>query len=519
MAIPKSSALLGKRGVIYARFSSHGQNDQSIETQIDVVSSFFAQQGIKLVGVYHDRARSGRFKTEQRYELMRLVNDSYDGKFDIVGVYDYKRWFRNEREDIKYEQTLNDNGVELVSATEALPEHRLAAKLLRAIGRVTNQEESDVLSERVTRGLETNVKNGKMTGGSVTWGYILNDEIKYEIDENIAPYVRFIFESYSNGLTMNKIRESLAAKGVVNSSGVPFAHNQHISKILHNDRYIGIFTYKEKKHYNYIPPIVDETLFYKVQKMLETNKGPSERARNRGDYILSGKAYCGHCNSLMHGISGTGKSGKLYYYYKCSNAKCHKRNENRDAIENLVTIMTVKHMLESDLLNTIADTLVDIYNSREIKEANVLINLEKQQKALENEIKNLVDAIKKGLLSSAITDELNSSEYRLRETKREIEIVKNKRPLPMDRDHVLFWFNRFLVDDPTTNQQRLILDIFVHKVIISDEDLTISYNVSDKSNTSTIEEIQRTVRLAKQNGDSKLRKVFVSVTDGGTDGS
>lgn len=505
---------VGKRGVIYARFSSHSQSDQSIETQIEIVSNFFATQGIKLVGIYQDKARSARFKTEQRYDLMRLMNDAYKGDFDIVGVYDFKRWFRNEREDIKYENLLNENGIELLSATNPLPEHRLAAKLLRSIGRVINQEESDVLSERVSDGLNTNVANGKMIGGSITWGYKMNNQVKYEINEETAEYVRYVFDSYLSGMTMNEIRESLNKKGITNSSGKPFNHNQHISKILHNDRYIGVFTYKGIKHNDYIPAIISDDTFYKVQEKLILNKGPADRARNKGDYLLSGKLYCGCCNRLMHGMSGTSKAKKAYYYYKCPNDKCSMKNKGKDFIENLVVDVSVKYILEYERLDELVDLIVVASNTKELTDDKIIENLENQERILKQEIKNMIDAIKKGLFSDIIMDELNDSQHRLRMISHELGVAKNKRPLPLERDHVLFWFNHFLgkeiIDE---SQKRNILDIFIHKVIMTNDEVTISYNISDKSADKSILEINKTVIFYKD-GSTKSDNVFAAVING-----
>ena len=42
--------------VIYARFSSHAQNEQSIEGQLKICYDFANQKGYKVIGEYIDRA-------------------------------------------------------------------------------------------------------------------------------------------------------------------------------------------------------------------------------------------------------------------------------------------------------------------------------------------------------------------------------------------------------------------------------------------------------------------------------
>ena len=46
-------------GIIYARFSSQSQNEQSIEAQIRICSEFAENKGIKIVNVYADKAKTG----------------------------------------------------------------------------------------------------------------------------------------------------------------------------------------------------------------------------------------------------------------------------------------------------------------------------------------------------------------------------------------------------------------------------------------------------------------------------
>lgn len=72
--------------VIYARFSSHSQNEQSIEGQLKVCYEYAKQNGYNVISEYIDRAISGK-EAENRFEFQRMINDSAKRQFEGVLVY------------------------------------------------------------------------------------------------------------------------------------------------------------------------------------------------------------------------------------------------------------------------------------------------------------------------------------------------------------------------------------------------------------------------------------------------
>lgn len=89
---PPSSPNGQLRGVLYARVSSEEQRErQTIETQIDEAVSWFAREGIALVGVYRDEGVSGTIPLEERPDGKRLLADAQAGKFNLVAVYKVDR--------------------------------------------------------------------------------------------------------------------------------------------------------------------------------------------------------------------------------------------------------------------------------------------------------------------------------------------------------------------------------------------------------------------------------------------
>ena len=87
-------------GVIYARFSSQSQNEQSIEAQIRICSEFAENKGIKIVNTYSDKAKSGT--NDHRPAFQKMVSDAQTGAFKYIIVYMFDRFARNRRDSVMY---------------------------------------------------------------------------------------------------------------------------------------------------------------------------------------------------------------------------------------------------------------------------------------------------------------------------------------------------------------------------------------------------------------------------------
>ena len=108
------------RGVIYARYSSTEQREESIEGQIRECKSFAESKGITAIGSFIDRALSA--KTDARPDFQRMVSESAKGRFDTIIVWKLDRFARNRYDSAHYKSVLRKNGVKVISATEAISE-------------------------------------------------------------------------------------------------------------------------------------------------------------------------------------------------------------------------------------------------------------------------------------------------------------------------------------------------------------------------------------------------------------
>lgn len=324
-----------KTAVIYARYSSDSQTEQSIEGQIRVCKQYAEKNGLLVVDSYIDRATTGT--NDNRAAFQQMLKDSKRRQWSVVIVYKLDRFARNKYESVVNRKKLTDNGVELVSAMENIPDTP-EGKLFLAVIEGFNEYFSEDLKQKVNRGLKESWLKGNATGGLPPYGYVIKDK-KYVIDETEAEVVREIFRKYAQGYRAVSIADDLKARNVRRKCGKHINH-KYVYVILHDRRYIGVVEHQGTEYSNIFPPIITNQLWLQVNTINEENKIAPGRKKEIYDYILSGKLVCGNCKQRMSGESGTSKSGKIHYYYVCLSKRKKKANCECKAVKNKCSKIT-----------------------------------------------------------------------------------------------------------------------------------------------------------------------------------
>ena len=306
--------------VIYARYSSDNQREESIEGQIRECTAYAEKNDITIVKHYIDRAISA--KTDNRPQFQQMIKDSDKKLFDIVLVWKLDRFARNRYDSARYKTQLKKNGVKLMSATEIISEGPEGIILESVLEGYAEYYSAD-LAEKVVRGQTENILKGRCNGGRGTFGYTLDSERKFHIDPLASPFVLEAFRKYRDGLTMKEIRDWLNENGIKNPVGGAFTYNS-VEHMLKNRRYIGELKFRDVVVPDAIPPIVPLELFDDVQEKIAKNKKAPARRKAEDDYLLTTKLHCGCCGALMFGESGTSRTGEVHRYYKCATAKKKK---------------------------------------------------------------------------------------------------------------------------------------------------------------------------------------------------
>ena len=281
------------KGVIYARYSSDNQREESIEGQLRECKDYAERNGITILGTYIDRALSA--KTDNRPEFQKMIKDSAKGLLDVVLVWKLDRFARNRYDSARYKNLLKKNGVKVISARENISEGSEGI-ILEAMLEGYAEYYSAELSEKVIRGLTDNALKCKYNGGTVPMGYYIDEQQFYQIDPKTAPVVLEMFTKYSEGATMQELVNLLNSRGMRSIRGGKITLNI-MNHLLKNRRYMGEYSYRDVVKEDGIPAIVPKELFERVQERLAKNKKAPARHKAEDDYLLTTKLYCGKCGS------------------------------------------------------------------------------------------------------------------------------------------------------------------------------------------------------------------------------
>ena len=304
--------------VIYARYSSDRQREESIEGQIRECTNYAMHNDITLIGSYIDRALSAR--TADRPDFQRMIADSAKGLFDVVLVYKLDRFSRDRYDSAHYKHVLKKNGVRVISIKENIsdgPEGIILESMLEGYAEYYSAE----LAQKIRRGQYENASKCMNNGGNTPLGYMVDKKTcALVIDPEMAPIVKEIFTRYANGDAISNIQKDLEARGVRSRRGNAYSVSV-LSNLIKNRKYIGEYKYGDVITPDGIPAIIEKELFERVQNRMKTNKKAPAKSKAEEEYLLTTKLYCGDCGRLMAGESGKGAKGVIYHYYKCSGAK------------------------------------------------------------------------------------------------------------------------------------------------------------------------------------------------------
>ena len=469
-----------KNAVIYARYSSQGQNEQSIEGQIRICTEYAESNGFSVVKIYTDRARTGT--NDSRPDFQRMIKDAASGKFEFVIVYMFDRFARNRRDSIMYKEMLKqEHGIRVISATQPISDDE-GGEFYEMFLEWNDEKYSKRLSKRVRNGLDMSVENGTFCGGHLVYGYKLRQEpiagkrrkfTKYvEIDEEQAEVIRYIFTEYDKGVDKKDIAAELNARGI-RYEGKPFK-GRTFDKWLNNQKYTGEFTFGGRLCTNTYPAIIDKDLFERVQKRLAANRYfAGGTATARVPYLLTGKAFCAHCNAAMISDGGTSRTGQQHHYYVCKGRKkgvCEKRREDKDELELFVTQVVYDFLSdEKNAKVAVKDTLA--YYDRRTGIDNIK-SLESKIAKVQKDIDEMTTAFieaKNALLRANIEKRMNDYQKLIEDLQSQKKQLERERGKQYTEKDLLEFIADLLKGDPADKEyQKELIDNLVIKVFVGD---------------------------------------------------
>lgn len=474
------------KGVIYARYSSDNQREESIDGQLRECKAFAAKNDIQILDTYIDRALSA--KTDNRPDFQRMIKDSAKGGFEVVLVWKLDRFARNRYDSAHYKSVLRKNGVRVISATERISEGAegiLLESMLEGMAEYYSAE----LAEKVKRGMTENALKCKYNGGTLPVGYAVDENKFYQLDPVVAPIVADAFKHYAEGYTMREVVDELNLRGVRNTRRGKISIN-NVTNMFHNRKYIGEYKFDNVVVPNGVPAIVSEELFERVQqRMAQIKKAPAKH-KAEDEYILTTKLYCGKCGCFMVGESGHSlATDTVHRYYKCVGVKrrkdCDKKTVKKEWIENIVIEQIKKIIYNDDLISDLADTALEALSA----ENTTLPLLKKQYTQVQKSIDNLLSAMEQGIITASTKERMEALEQQKSELSMHIVKEETARPT-ITKEEILFWFHKFReMDTRKVDHRRRLVDSFINAIYLYDDRIAFVFNYKDGAETISFNEL------------------------------
>lgn len=331
-----------KEGALYIRVSTHMQDELSPDAQKRLILDYARNNHIIISNehIYEDSGISGR-KAEKRPAFLKMISDakSKEHPFDVILVWKFSRFARNQEESIVYKSLLTKQcNVEVVSVTEPLVDGPFGSLIERIIEWM-DEYYSIRLSGEVTRG---------MTEKALRGGYQARPPLGYKILERKKPpvivpeeakIVKYIFEQYvNNGKSFFNIARELNCLGYKTSRGRDF-ECRSVEYILQNPTYCGMIRWNRKENETNIikdpsewiitegshEPIISKKTFELAQERFKKEQTPA-RTRPAATYKhwLSGMLKCPACGRTM--VSSKVNKYSYFVCYGYAKGKCSIKN-------------------------------------------------------------------------------------------------------------------------------------------------------------------------------------------------
>lgn len=444
------------RAALYIRVSTGRQAKEgdSLEAQEEALESFCKEKNYFIVDKYIDGGLSGQ--KINRTNLQRMLDDVKNDKIDIILMTKLDRWFRNVGDFYKVADIIKKHNTNWKTIWEDYDTTTASGEFWLNMSLSMGQLEAKRTSERIKEVFDYKYEIQKsVCTGKVPYGYKLNKEKKIIIDKKKSKNVVNLFEYYAKTNNLAKTHkwfcENIEKKSL-----------ETVKKYLYNSAYIGQFkrTRDKKIIQNYVPRIINQDLWEKVQRLIKINikkQIPDEKSKrhNTRPYIFSGLLICGECNHILAGKTNCNSnhfySCRYHYFRKCSNKNCiNEKWLERYLLENIVNILNTKKI-----------EISNIEKQNEFFVDNTAKLQAKLQKLVELHLENIIDIETYKKEYESITNQLN-----------EIQKIKAKQQIKKDYSYIdNFLSSDFLkIYNMLDNlEKRRLWATIIDKIIITDK--------------------------------------------------
>lgn len=489
----------GSNAICYYRYSSDAQRDVSIVQQKDAAHEYAEHHGYHIIKEYDDPAYSGTRDDRPAFQLMLYEVEKLRPAYLILWKTD--RLSRDRIDAVMAKKRLRECGVKIVYVAESIPDDDEATQILME-SIYEAMAASFIVSHRknVVRGMTYNAENAFYNGVKML-GYVGEVDHKYEVDQATAPTVRRIFKEYTEGVPMQKICDSLNNAGQKTIRGNKFTVNS-LRNILVNRAYIGEYKFGKTLIPDGMPRLIDDETFQKAQAKLEANKRGGKGAIKKlhpeieiEDYWLTGKICCGLCGGTMQGVSGTSRSGSLYYYYSCINYRkhtCTLKYQRKELMEKIVLYILDDLINDPALRIMIAEKCYAYHQAQNDDNGAYEASIRAQLKDVEGKLNNLVKAIEAGIFNSTTAERMNVLENQKSMLNDALLAEQNRKKCDLTLNTIVKFLSSLVGDINNPDTRRRLLEFFIDKIYVYPDKMVLTFYYTDDRRELPFEE---TVRL------------------------
>lgn len=329
---------------------------------------------------------------EARPEIQRLLKDVQNYLFDAILVVDYDRLGRGDKEDQGYiEKILKETDTLIITPSETIDLNSEQGEFTADTKGFIARMEYRITKKRFKEGKKRSVEQeGKDISNKQPYGYSKDRDTKKLYPNEYAPFAKLIFELYDEIGTLHGVSEELYRIGIPTKEGCERWTYITIKRLLKNKKYIGTMFFNKNKKRDYVEhpnahtPIVDEELFYRVNKKLLDVKDHKTNKRYALQNPFATVGVCAICKNKtkLHNLK--------YKYIRCSNYHCDNKFIRFEDYEQKF-LLKLRHILESIEIDTEKinkqDTKIETFKSQlnllyseeeklKKREKNIYVNLE-----------------------------------------------------------------------------------------------------------------------------------------------
>ena len=494
------------RAVVYARFSSDNQRDESIDAQLRAINEYADKNNIKIVNQFIDRAKSATSDKRPEFQNMIKFCEADTTGISMVIVHKLDRFSRDKYDSAMYKQKLKVKGIRVVSVLENLdnsPESLILESVIEGMA----QYYSANLAREVAKGQKENALKALHNGGDAPLGYDVAFDKTYLVNEEEAQAVKIIFDMYVNGYSYSNIIDKLNDLGYKTKRGNKFGKNS-LHGILSNEKYTGVYVFnktqrkgvngkrnghKQKSDDEIIkveggmPQIIDREVFLQAQEMMQKRKKAPGSHKATTLYLLTGLIRCGECGHAMQGNRRKDKYGNDYISYRCGCRKqkrdCKNKEIKRDYLEEFVLTELEKHVLNDEAIPVLSKALNERLKTKSNDNHEMLTNLRNKLEKVNKEIENILNAIMSGIVNNVLKNKLDE----LEKVKLNLELKINELSVESDdvvsvditEDQIRSMFGKFKDFVLTRNlpECKKFIGDYIKEVIVYKDHIEVVFNV------------------------------------------